>query len=149
MVKLRYGLKGHSGSDGARLKFLIGVKSKIIVDKNTLGVIEMETIERAAIRWKPPEGSKIVIGNYEVVPEFVPTVEMVFALDRPARHHDIINLMANSGLPRESIEIRNQGFETNGGKFVSREEALQIAERAKQIVEKHRPWHQLLTEDMW
>lgn len=40
-----------------------------------------------------------------------------------------------------------QGFVTDEGNFVDRVEGLRIAEEAGQIVEKHRPWHWLMSED--
>jgi hypothetical protein len=69
----------------------------------------------------------------------------------PLRHHNIIN---NYLAPRQlagSVQVnsKHQGFVTSHGRFVDRREALCIAERAKQIVEKTEPAHKLFSEDMW
>ena len=41
-----------------------------------------------------------------------------------------------------------QGFITDRGRFLNRKEALDVAKKAGQIVDKHRPYDQLLSEDL-
>ncbi len=82
-----------------------------------------ETVERAAIR--TDEGT-------------------VYSVWRPRRHHDILALLHTRGLPIPSI--RNQGFVTSTGRFVSRAEAAQIALAAGQVPRAH---PRLRTEHLW
>ena len=71
----------------------------------------------------------------------------VFDVPRPGRHHDVIALMRNLGIP---APIRGlQGFITSAGRFVDRMEAATIATVAGQIKEKTGPTHVLFSEDMW
>jgi hypothetical protein len=72
----------------------------------------------------------------------------VWQLPIPARHHHIIHLMAEEGLP---TPIRGeQGFVTSYGSFVDRKTAAVIATAAKQL--KHSTlvcFGTLYTEDVW
>lgn len=54
----------------------------------------------------------------------------------------------DSGGHKMSSKPDDQGFVTNLGKFVSREEAFQIAKTAKQIVDP-REHSYLFSEDLW
>lgn len=66
----------------------------------------------------------------------------------PARHHTL--LWAVSGI-NDNLRIgsEQQGFITSTGRFVDRQEALEIALAAKQIERpKYQP-HQLFSEDLW
>lgn len=70
---------------------------------------------------------------------------------KPFRHHDIIawyGATINRLRLREGY-IETQGFLTNSGKFVDREEGLIIAQRNNQILEKSPPKYKLFSEDMW
>lgn len=49
--------------------------------------------------------------------------------------------------PKGELKDAEQGFVTDSGIFVNRYQALEIAEKAGQIVEKHRPWDKLMSED--
>lgn len=49
--------------------------------------------------------------------------------------------------PLGELRLAEQGFVTHCGKFLDRKEALKVAEEQGQIVEKHRPWDILLSED--
>ena len=86
-----------------------------------------ETIERAAIR--DDEG-------------------FVYDVPRPGRHHDVINHMIDdAGFPPPVTG--EQGFTTSTGRFVGREEAMQIAKAAGQLIaEPHVP-DMLFSEDIF
>jgi hypothetical protein len=49
--------------------------------------------------------------------------------------------------PIGELRHAEQGFVTHDGRFVDRIEGLRIAEEAGQIVKKHNPQDQLLSED--
>lgn len=86
----------------------------------------METIEAAAIWWRG----------------------VCYTLPRPARHHDITRMMVEKhALPIEAQ--RHQGFVTNTGRYVGREQACRIATNAGQIKQKTNPKNKLFSEDVW
>lgn len=65
----------------------------------------------------------------------------------PSRHHDIIyNIAQNEGGFDQSSE---QGFVTNDGRFVGREEAAKIAIEAGQIEQTKFQPGILFSEDLW
>lgn len=73
---------------------------------------------------------------------------VVHSVLRPGRHHDVfrkIVLETKVGSFNGSI----QGFVTNHGRFVKRDEACVIAVRADQIKIKTGPAHLLFSEDIW
>lgn len=76
--------------------------------------------------------------------------DVICAVPRPGRHHDVIKGLANHGTP---IPIRGaQGFLTNTGRFVNRWEAMDIAKAAGQArqVDPKRPLSgELYSEDVW
>lgn len=72
----------------------------------------------------------------------------VFVLPRPNRHCDVF-VMLRKRFPGLQIQPDDQGFVTNTGRFVSREEAAKIAIAAGQLAEcKFQP-NYLFTEDLW
>lgn len=72
----------------------------------------------------------------------------LWSLPAPARHGTIYALAA---FMRESAEgpLSGQGFTTNTGRFVGREEAVGIATDARQLIRKTDPPDQLFSEDVW
>lgn len=68
-------------------------------------------------------------------------------LPRPARHHDIIRAMVDSG--HEAPITGEQGFVTTRGRFVDRKEGLEIATKAGQLIRKTPPEDVLFSEDLW
>lgn len=71
---------------------------------------------------------------------------LIFSLPYPARHHHILHLMADLGLP---TPIKGkQGFLSSKGCFVDRELGAQIAIADGQI-EKLRWPPDLYSEDLW
>jgi hypothetical protein len=69
------------------------------------------------------------------------------SLPRPARHHDVIKWMNDNDVPHK---MGNQGFIDNLGRFVDREEAYKIAQKADQILDLNdvRP-PDLYSEYLW
>lgn len=72
---------------------------------------------------------------------------LVCSLPPPARHHDVLHMMANNGIPQDEQTV--QGFMTDSGRFVNRVEACQIADAAGQIINKTYPLYELFSEDVW
>lgn len=72
--------------------------------------------------------------------------ELIFSIPPPARHHTIFWAMA----PLEIMPLHfEQGFVTNTGRFVARNEACSIAREANQILVKTGPDYELFSEDVW
>ena len=71
---------------------------------------------------------------------------MIYALDKPNRHHDIIRVMAKAGV--KTPITGEQGFIDPNGRFVNRIEAAAIAIENKQIKELDSPPN-LFSEDLW
>lgn len=74
----------------------------------------------------------------------------VYAVERPGRHHHVIALMAElgkAGLKNTAPDF--QGFVSNYGRVLSREEALVVAKAAKQLIQKTAPEYKLFSEDLW
>jgi hypothetical protein len=71
----------------------------------------------------------------------------VWQLPKPARHHHVLWAL-DQVLPGRAIEAHDQGFVTNTGRYVDREEAARIAVRAKQVARLHAPPN-LYSEDLW
>lgn len=76
----------------------------------------------------------------------------VHALAPPNRHHDVIRWMLTKGVSIVEISRADQGFLTDRGRYVDREDALAIALAARQIYEERRPvpdLPELFSEDLW
>lgn len=76
----------------------------------------------------------------------------IHVLPPPNRHHDVIMLMKSRGFDIEEIAGSRQGFVTSVGRFVDREQALEIALLSGQVREKDRPvpgLPELFSEDLW
>lgn len=79
---------------------------------------------------------------------------LVFSLAPPARHCHVLRSMQWAGVLKDVVEVsmlREQGFLTSLGRYVSREEAAVLARAAGQL--EHRtqtgPAHVLYSEDLW
>lgn len=71
----------------------------------------------------------------------------VYSVPRPGRHHDVIRVMHEQyGLGPECTF--HQGFTTDAGRFVDREDAAKIAASAGQLGKRTRP-PELYSEDVW
>lgn len=71
----------------------------------------------------------------------------VYSLPPPARHHSVCQMMSDLGLGPETM--RDQGFITDSGRYVSRSDALIIATAANQLLRKTFPTDLLFSEDVW
>ena len=88
-------------------------------------------------------------------PEFIEFVavrdgDVVYAMPRPWRHHNVVQHMAESGFPQLPSHV--QGFMTNLERFVTREQAVSIAAQARQldiVRPKTAPADKLFSEDVW
>ncbi len=75
--------------------------------------------------------------------------DRIWKLPEPFRHHNVIHLMNGGKRPHIDAE---QGFMTNEGKFVGREEAMIIAKNANQVLPRasnHYQGPELFSEDLW
>jgi len=72
---------------------------------------------------------------------------LIHTVPRPGRHHDVIREMAKRGFGPDCMH--NQGFVTDMGRFVGREDALAIAQQANQLIRKAGPDNELFSEDLW
>lgn len=75
----------------------------------------------------------------------------IFTLPRPARHHSLIAMMIKAGEQRPiGQEPRyTQGFVTDDGNFVNRDEAKEIALAANQVKNGKTISKTLTSEDLW
>jgi hypothetical protein len=78
---------------------------------------------------------------------------VVVSLPSPARHHNIIHMLA-AAYPRDWPIQGEQGFVTNTLRFVDRTEARKIAEEANQLIPRDdsgavAPGDRLFSEDLW
>ncbi|TPM67433.1 hypothetical protein [Mesorhizobium sp. B2-2-1] len=72
---------------------------------------------------------------------------LVISMPQPARHHTVLHEMDAQGIS-PFVHPINQGFITDTGRFVEREEAVGLAKASGQI-DKPR-WPPLLySEDLW
>lgn len=72
----------------------------------------------------------------------------IYSLPAPNRHHHLIKLIYESCKLEGSVNGETQGFLTDEGAFVEREEAARIAIKAGQI-EKLIHGPDLFSEDLW
>lgn len=75
---------------------------------------------------------------------------IVYSLDPPNRHHDIIALIRKAGYVGP-VGSNRQGFLDDSGNFLDRLSALDVAITAKQVDLKncHAPRIGLFSEDLW
>lgn len=71
---------------------------------------------------------------------------VVYATERPGRHHHCIELMSECARAGGS-NCLDQGFVTTHGRYVDRMVALYIAKQAGQLIGE--PSHKLFSEDLW
>lgn len=72
---------------------------------------------------------------------------VMHSLPRPARHHDIIQILYQ--VHKETIVADTEGFMTSTGRYVLREEALSIAKNANQLLPSHEHPTELFSESVW
>lgn len=72
----------------------------------------------------------------------------LYSLPAPARHHDVIRLIADEnriGINGPDI----QGFLDSNGHFVNRTDALLIALKVGQVLDPAQTGRELYSEDLW
>lgn len=85
-----------------------------------------------------------------VGPALLTTDGVIYGLSRPNRHKDVMAHMGAQGLDRAEVVNSAQGFATDAGRWVSREEAWQIAMAAGQVAHPDaRPAGALFSEHLW
>lgn len=72
---------------------------------------------------------------------------VVYSVAAPGRHHNIIKLMDECGIPFGRLE--DQGFLLSNGEFVDRQTARAIATAANQGIERDMKLVDLYSEDVW
>ena len=76
--------------------------------------------------------------------------ELIISMPSPARHHNVIANMFKARMPKEAAFMQNQGFITNTGRFVNRNEAFKIAKEANQLKNNNLGSAEcLISEDLW
>ena len=71
----------------------------------------------------------------------------LYALPKPNRHHHCIHLAYKE--IKKQVVTDSQGFTTSAGRYVLREEALDIAKKAEQLLARHQHETQLFSESVW
>lgn len=74
---------------------------------------------------------------------------VIVSLPKPARHHNIIRHLTATGCSMREIAESEQGFVTDAGRFVGREEALRIADAVGQIIDRRNCHERLFSENVW
>lgn len=70
-----------------------------------------------------------------------------YDLPAPNRHHNVIHLLASKGLPGR-VKPDDQGFYTDTGEYLDRQQAREYALRIGQIL-KADHCRDLFSEDLW
>lgn len=74
----------------------------------------------------------------------------VFSLPAPNRHHDVIREIRRARGMDVHVSGDRQGFITDAGEFLSRKQALDVANIQGQIIKgPSAPVHGLFSEDVW
>jgi len=71
--------------------------------------------------------------------------DVVCFVERPGRHHHVINALSQAGHPEPVVG--EEGFVTDDGRFVDRVEGRNIVLATGQAVPAHE--HELFSEDLW
>lgn len=74
----------------------------------------------------------------------------LYQLPKPNRHHNLLDIMFAEQKGETQVYADEEGFTTSTGRYVNREEALIIAEKANQIIsERHVRGDELYSESVW
>ncbi len=73
---------------------------------------------------------------------------IVFTLPRPARHHHVIKYITSKPGRKYNPKLGEQGFITDSGNFVTREQAAILALASGQVIKLADP-PELFSEDVW
>lgn len=89
-------------------------------------------------------------GPVRVVSAAVKMGAMVYSMQAPARHHNILHEMHERGVSMDTPSaVTGQGFLLSCGTWVDREKARVIAERAGQLLDRAGNSSMLFSEDVW
>jgi hypothetical protein len=89
------------------------------------------------------------MNDLRVVAAAVRTDEgLVHTLPRPARHHDVVRLLAES-FDHPGRGTDEQGFLLSDGSFCRRRRARFVAEEAGQLLPRASDLAELYSEDVW
>jgi hypothetical protein len=73
---------------------------------------------------------------------------IIFSMERPARHHNVLHKMTDLGVTKLAHE--HQGFLNHRGEFLNREDALWEALADGQVLDQENLRHpNLYSEDLW
>lgn len=84
----------------------------------------------------------------EIVAAALRIGSMTISAPPPARHHTLLHAF-HAYNRKTMIKTTDQGFLTSAGRFVGREEAVEIAVAAAQILKPKFQPNQLFSEDLW
>lgn len=73
---------------------------------------------------------------------------LIHTLPRPARHHDVVHLLAEA-FDHPSRNTDEQGFLLSSGRFCRRKPAKIVAEEAGQLLPRASTLPELYSEDVW
>lgn len=73
---------------------------------------------------------------------------LVFTMEAPARHHNVIHAMTELEIDTMREEV-TQGFLLSDGTFCRRKPARRIAEEANQLLPRESKLSELYSEDVW
>lgn len=74
---------------------------------------------------------------------------LTFSLPPPARHHNVLRLMHDLGLPDGPSWITGQGFLLSDGRWASRRDAWLVAVATGQLLDRAGRGPDLFSEDVW
>jgi hypothetical protein len=74
---------------------------------------------------------------------------LVFSAPKPARHDDLLRLMAECGADKVTARASVPGFMTSDGHFLGRRQAKIVARNAGQLLERASGLDELFSEDVW
>lgn len=74
---------------------------------------------------------------------------LVLFTEAPGRHHNVFWCLHEAGIPIAFTDDHDQGFITSSGRYVTRQEAWDIAARVGQIIGTPPVPGTLFSEDVW
>lgn len=90
----------------------------------------------AAVRYQAPKFDP-------ACPDYGP---IIISVPRPGRHHNILHPL--SQISSAAAIDGEQGFLTDEGQFLNREEAMELVKKNGQLLTQNQP-NQLYSEDLW
>lgn len=98
----------------------------------------------------PPSAPVDVVVGLRIVAAAIRDIDgNVWQIPQPARHHDVIRLMRESGYTGPVSGKDQQGFVLSNGRYCRRAAALSVAKKARQLKGGKLIGSQVTTEDLW